>query len=195
VLSVLTRLRGSSLLKKAWVLVSFCNTENLVCKKLEFQMDMRAAVLFSGGHSDDVDYLSWNPTHPDLFCTSSQKDRRIVFWDARRMFFLFFPTTCSFVKWRDWSFAQKAAIHSNVPWRFRRYKQITPRTGDRCCMRPLAINFSSWRLERKTRVRRSNGASQTKMQSVLDTLESCTFSLWKGGPDHRFNSNVQSRRR
>src|SRR5580658_1264403 len=48
-------------------------------------MDMRAATLFSGGHSDDVDYLSWNPTHPDLFCTSSQKDRRIIFWDARRM--------------------------------------------------------------------------------------------------------------
>ena len=48
-------------------------------------MEMRAASNFSGGHSDDVDYVSWNPTHPDLFCTSSQKDRRIVFWDARRM--------------------------------------------------------------------------------------------------------------
>jgi hypothetical protein len=45
---------------------------------------MRAATLFSGGHADDVDYISWNPTHPDLFCTSSQKDRKIVFWDARR---------------------------------------------------------------------------------------------------------------
>jgi len=49
------------------------------------KMEMRAASNFSGGHSDDVDYISWNPTHPDLFCTSSQKDRRIVFWDARRM--------------------------------------------------------------------------------------------------------------
>ncbi|KAN0097027.1 hypothetical protein V8E55_001473 [Tylopilus felleus] len=29
------------------------------------------------------DHISWNPTHPELFCTSSQKDRRIVFWDAR----------------------------------------------------------------------------------------------------------------
>lgn len=47
-------------------------------------MEMRAATNFSGGHSDDVDYVSWNPTHPDLFCTSSQKDRRIVFWDARQ---------------------------------------------------------------------------------------------------------------
>ncbi|KZT05641.1 WD40 repeat-like protein [Laetiporus sulphureus 93-53] len=50
----------------------------------EKSMEMRSATLFSGGHTDDVDYLSWNPTHPDLFCTSSQKDRRIVFWDARQ---------------------------------------------------------------------------------------------------------------
>ncbi len=48
------------------------------------QMDMRNATMFLGGHADDVDYMSWNPTHPELFCTSSQKDRRIVFWDARR---------------------------------------------------------------------------------------------------------------
>lgn len=47
-------------------------------------MEYRAASHFSGGHSDDVDHVSWNPTHPELFCTSSQKDRRIVFWDARR---------------------------------------------------------------------------------------------------------------
>ena len=47
-------------------------------------MESRSATSFSGGHSDDVDYVSWNPTHPELFCTSSQKDRRIVFWDARR---------------------------------------------------------------------------------------------------------------
>ena len=45
--------------------------------------------MFSGGHAEEVDYISWNPTHPDLFCTSSQKDRRIVFWDARRMLSLF----------------------------------------------------------------------------------------------------------
>ncbi|KAF9464836.1 WD40-repeat-containing domain protein [Collybia nuda] len=50
----------------------------------EKSMEPRAASLFSGGHSDDVDYVSWNPTHPELFCTSSQKDRRIVFWDARQ---------------------------------------------------------------------------------------------------------------
>ncbi|KAI0082341.1 WD40 repeat-like protein [Panus rudis PR-1116 ss-1] len=50
----------------------------------EKSMELRSATTFSGGHSDDVDYISWNPTHPDLFCTSSQKDRRIVFWDARQ---------------------------------------------------------------------------------------------------------------
>jgi len=50
----------------------------------EKSMEYRAATSFTGGHSDDVDYVSWNPTHPELFCTSSQKDRRIVFWDARQ---------------------------------------------------------------------------------------------------------------
>src|SRR5882757_3550909 len=54
-------------------------------------MESRAATLFSGGHSDDVDYVSWNPTHPELFCTSGQKDRRIVFWDARRMLMISSP--------------------------------------------------------------------------------------------------------
>ncbi|KAJ6616282.1 WD40-repeat-containing domain protein [Mycena sp. CBHHK59/15] len=47
-------------------------------------MEQKHASTFTGAHSDDVDYVSWNPTHPDLFCTSSQKDRRIVFWDARQ---------------------------------------------------------------------------------------------------------------
>ncbi|KAI0309405.1 WD40-repeat-containing domain protein [Amylostereum chailletii] len=46
-------------------------------------MEMRSASLFSGAHSEEVDYVTWNPTHPELFCSSSQKDRRIVFWDAR----------------------------------------------------------------------------------------------------------------
>src|SRR5216683_4852105 len=48
-------------------------------------METRSASLFSGAHSDEVDYVAWNPTHPELLCSSSQKDRRIVFWDARRM--------------------------------------------------------------------------------------------------------------
>ncbi|KAN0097039.1 hypothetical protein V8E55_001485 [Tylopilus felleus] len=38
----------------------------------------------AGGHSDDVDHVSWSPTHSELFCTSSQKDRRVVFWDVRQ---------------------------------------------------------------------------------------------------------------
>ncbi|KAJ3792659.1 WD40-repeat-containing domain protein [Lentinula aff. detonsa] len=36
-------------------------------KSLYIQMEPRSATMFSGGHSDDVDYVSWNPTHPDLF--------------------------------------------------------------------------------------------------------------------------------
>ncbi|KAK0464504.1 WD40-repeat-containing domain protein [Desarmillaria tabescens] len=47
-------------------------------------MEARSATMFSGGHSDEVDHVTWNPTHPELFCTSSGKDRRIVFWDARQ---------------------------------------------------------------------------------------------------------------
>ena len=60
-------------------------------------MEMRAASLFSGGHSDDVDYISWNPSHPELFCSSSQKDRRIVFWDARRTCVQSFCVCWSFI--------------------------------------------------------------------------------------------------
>lgn len=47
-------------------------------------MEQRSATVFAGGHSDDVDHFAWNPTHPELFCTSSSRDRRIVFWDARQ---------------------------------------------------------------------------------------------------------------
>ncbi|KAF7792851.1 hypothetical protein EIP86_003952 [Pleurotus ostreatoroseus] len=50
----------------------------------EKSVDMRSASMFSGGHQDDVDYISWNPSHPDLFCTSSQKDKRLIWWDARQ---------------------------------------------------------------------------------------------------------------
>ncbi|RDX53847.1 WD40 repeat-like protein [Lentinus brumalis] len=50
----------------------------------EKSMELRSASIFSQGHSEDVDYMAWNPTHPELFCTSSQRDRRIVFWDGRQ---------------------------------------------------------------------------------------------------------------
>jgi len=68
---------------------------NLILSRLD-KPDIRSAQTYSGGHADDVDYVSWNPTHPDLFCTSSQKDRRIVFWDARRAS-LFLTLTCFLV--------------------------------------------------------------------------------------------------
>ncbi|KAG2013163.1 hypothetical protein CC2G_010099 [Coprinopsis cinerea AmutBmut pab1-1] len=50
----------------------------------EKSLEPRQASVYSGAHSDDIDHISWNPTHPELFCTSSQRDRRIVFWDARQ---------------------------------------------------------------------------------------------------------------
>lgn len=53
---------------------------------IHHQMEIRAASIYSGAHADDVDHVSWNPTHPELFISSSQKDRKIVFWDARRGF-------------------------------------------------------------------------------------------------------------
>ncbi|TBU47243.1 WD40 repeat-like protein [Dichomitus squalens] len=51
---------------------------------MERAVEMRSATTFPGGHSEDIDYIAWNPTHPELFCTSSQKDRRVVFWDGRQ---------------------------------------------------------------------------------------------------------------
>ncbi|EJD01319.1 WD40 repeat-like protein [Fomitiporia mediterranea MF3/22] len=50
----------------------------------EKSLESRSAVQYVGGHDYDVDYVTWNPTHPELFCTSSQRDRKIVFWDARQ---------------------------------------------------------------------------------------------------------------
>ncbi|TFK55614.1 WD40 repeat-like protein [Heliocybe sulcata] len=50
----------------------------------EKSMEMRSAHLYSGAHSDEVDYVTWHPTHPDLFCSSSARDRRVTFWDARQ---------------------------------------------------------------------------------------------------------------
>lgn len=70
-------------------------------------MEYRAATSFTGGHSDDVDYVSWNPTHPELFCTTSQKDRRIVFWDARRESSQFHSRLCD-----AHLFASRKSIHT-----------------------------------------------------------------------------------
>ncbi|KXN92347.1 THO complex subunit 3 [Leucoagaricus sp. SymC.cos] len=64
------------------------NPDKPVGLNTRLPLEYRSATAYSGGHSDDVDYVSWNPTHPELFCTSSQKDRRIVFWDARQSRFI-----------------------------------------------------------------------------------------------------------
>ncbi|KAH8118461.1 WD40 repeat-like protein [Phellopilus nigrolimitatus] len=53
----------------------------------EKSLEPRSAVQYNvGGHDYDatVDYVVWNPTHPELFCSSSQRDRKIIFWDARQ---------------------------------------------------------------------------------------------------------------
>lgn len=47
-------------------------------------LESRSAVQYLGGHESDTDFVAWNPTHPELFCSSSQRDKRIVFWDARQ---------------------------------------------------------------------------------------------------------------
>lgn len=39
----------------------------------------------SGGHSQQVDQVTWNPAHKDLLCSSSSEDRRVCFWDARQV--------------------------------------------------------------------------------------------------------------
>lgn len=49
----------------------------------EHSLELRSATSYNT-HTDDLDYFAWNPTHADLFCSSSQRDRRIVFWDARQ---------------------------------------------------------------------------------------------------------------
>ena len=59
---------------------------------------MRSASMFSGGHQDDVDYISWNPSHPDLFCTSSQKDKRLIWWDARRKLYVSVSVCISYMR-------------------------------------------------------------------------------------------------
>ena len=68
------------------------------------QLEPRTASQYLNGHENEVDYVTWNPAHPDLFCSSSQKDRRVVFWDIRRMYHDFslryFRDNCSEVESR-----------------------------------------------------------------------------------------------
>jgi THO complex subunit 3 len=50
------------------------------------QLDPRNTTTISGAHTEAVEFVAWNPTHPELFCSSSSKDKRVAFYDARREF-------------------------------------------------------------------------------------------------------------
>ncbi|KAJ3526002.1 hypothetical protein NM688_g8316 [Phlebia brevispora] len=58
----------------------------------EKSMELRSASMFSGGHSDDVDYISWNPTHPDLFSplqtTYSPDGKSLLYTTTGRQMFI-----------------------------------------------------------------------------------------------------------
>ncbi|KIJ56946.1 hypothetical protein M422DRAFT_238533 [Sphaerobolus stellatus SS14] len=47
-------------------------------------LDPRNTTTLSGGHTESVDFVAWNPTHPELLCSSSSRDKRVAFWDARQ---------------------------------------------------------------------------------------------------------------
>ena len=73
---------------------------------------MRSASLFSGAHSDKVNYVAWNPTHPELFCSLSQKDRRIAFWDTRHISYVHASRSVPCVK-HPLLFKQKPGMSSS----------------------------------------------------------------------------------
>jgi THO complex subunit 3 len=76
------------------------------------QLDIRSCANYSsGGHIDDIDYVAWNPTHPELFTTSSQKDKRVVFWDARRVCFSY---PILLVSLEFYSFYYRKSVYSAV---------------------------------------------------------------------------------
>jgi hypothetical protein len=116
-----------------------CPTTPLPCVHSTVQMESRSASSFSGAHSDDVDYVAWNPTHPELFCSSSQKDRKIVFWDARRRSFLclvYFP-------FNSLAYNQKAGTSNNAHSRYPRSRSTTPLTANPCFIYPPGTNSFS----------------------------------------------------
>ncbi|KAH6919358.1 WD40-repeat-containing domain protein [Coprinopsis sp. MPI-PUGE-AT-0042] len=49
---------------------------------LNHQLAEYLATKFTGGHTGRPDHMAFDPTHPDLFCTSSTGDKMIVFWDT-----------------------------------------------------------------------------------------------------------------
>ncbi|KAF8580584.1 WD40 repeat-like protein [Ramaria rubella] len=50
----------------------------------EKSLDPRNTTTISGAHTEAVEIVSWNPTHPELLCSSSSKDKRVAFYDARQ---------------------------------------------------------------------------------------------------------------
>ena len=85
------------------------------------------------------------PTHPGLFCISGQKERRIVFWDARHILKISSPSYQSLTI----ASIYKVGASNNVRWRYRQYKQVIPQTGVPCCTLLLAVTiFFSWHLVR-----------------------------------------------
>ncbi|KAF8507841.1 WD40 repeat-like protein [Hysterangium stoloniferum] len=50
----------------------------------EKSLDPRNTTTISGAHTEAVDFVAWNPTHPELLCSSSTKDKRVAFYDARQ---------------------------------------------------------------------------------------------------------------
>ena len=45
--------------------------------------------MIAGAHTEAVEVVAWNPTHPELLSSSSSKDKRVAFYDARRTFLSF----------------------------------------------------------------------------------------------------------
>src|SRR5712671_2768835 len=100
-------------------------------------METRSASQFSGAHSAEVDYVAWNPTHPELFCSSSQKERKIAFWDARRMSRILLDPACN-----SPFYHQKAGTHNKPHSRSPQSRSIMPQTANRCFTCPPGTRSS-----------------------------------------------------
>ncbi|GJJ07179.1 hypothetical protein Clacol_001379 [Clathrus columnatus] len=50
----------------------------------EKSLDPRNTTTLGGAHTEIIDFVAWNPTHPELLCSASSKDKRVAFYDARQ---------------------------------------------------------------------------------------------------------------
>lgn len=151
---------------------------------------MRSASMFSGGHHDDVDYISWNPTHPDLFCTSSQKDRRIVFWDARRT-----HSSKLHVMSTHFIILKRVDISSNYPWRHLQPRHATPQMVERSSIPQPESSCGTSHIVPKLTIQKSIGTSQVGILYDLASLFSVTsHNLHSHSLGSSINCNIQSRR-